>query len=156
MNKSLQKSNNNRKEVISIISYFFKTESRQFNVEMAFLFGSWARGYPKIDSDIDIAVCFKNKQLSDTKLFEIITEIALRLSEKLKKEVSVIPIDEDFRKPMLYYNAVVFGVPVYIKNVESYNRLRFEAIKQMEDFSIFGLDWQLQGAKEILEELEHA
>jgi hypothetical protein len=93
---------------------------------------------------------------SDDESFKRITEISLLLSRKLDLEVNIIQIYEDFRRPMLYYNAIVLGIPVYIRNFERYIMLRNEAIYQMEDFSILGLKWQHEVALKNLEDLEHA
>jgi hypothetical protein len=62
----------------------------------------------------------------------------------------------DFRKPLLYYNAIVQGEPIYIKNFESYIEIKNEALYQMEDYSIFGLPWQIEMAERNLQELRHA
>jgi hypothetical protein len=57
---------------------------------------------------------------------------------------------------MLYYNAIVSGVPIYILEHASYIRLRNEAIFQMEDFKIFGIDWYFEVAKRNLEAIRNA
>jgi hypothetical protein len=57
---------------------------------------------------------------------------------------------------MLYYNAIVSGVPIYILEHTSYRRLRNEAIFQMEDFKIFGIDWYFEIAKRNLEAIRNA
>jgi hypothetical protein len=62
----------------------------------------------------------------------------------LSREVNIIPIFEDFRKPMLYYNAIVLGEPLLIRDEARYLDLRMSAIAQMEDFSVFGVPWQLE------------
>jgi hypothetical protein len=48
------------------------------------------------------------------------------------------------------------GTPVYIKNFGDLLYLKLEALFQMEDFSIFGLEWQLKMAKKNLEVIRHA
>ena len=72
----------------------------------------------------------------------------------LKKEANIIEIRKDFDKPKLYYNAIIHGIPVYIKDFDYYVRLKNEAIFQMEDFSIFGIHWQYEVAKRNLEGLK--
>jgi hypothetical protein len=57
---------------------------------------------------------------------------------------------------MLYYNAIVLGIPVFIRDQNRYAALLNEAIFQMEDFSMFGTQWQLEIAEKNLEELRHA
>lgn len=57
---------------------------------------------------------------------------------------------------MLYYNAIVLGIPVFIRDQNRYAALLNEAIFQMEDFSMFGTRWQLEIAEKNLEGLRHA
>ncbi len=89
-------------------------------------------------------------------MFEDITDISLRLSRELRAEVNAIAIDPTFGKPMLCYNAIVSGIPVFIKDFNQYVDLKNEAVFQMEDFSLFGRDWQRTIAKRNLEKLQRA
>ncbi len=145
-----------REEIIKHLKDFFKENAFRYGLETVFLYGSWARGFPRHNSDIDIAVVFSAEPSSDDESFERITDISLSLSEKLKLEVNIVQIHEDFRKPMLYYNAIITGLPVYIKNYDKYTRLKNEAIYQMEDYSIFGIDWQYEVTRKNLEVMKYA
>ena len=145
---------NRREELIGHVKNFFKEKAKHFHLETVFLYGSWARGFPREDSDIDIAVVFAQEPPSEDEIFNIMTNISLDLTKKIGLEVNVIPIFPDFRKPMLYYNAIVLGIPVFVSNSDRYIDLKNEAIYQMEDFSIFGINWQLKVAKDNLEELK--
>lgn len=137
-------------------SFFIENANKGDGTEMVFLYGSWARGIPKDESDIDIAILFSDELHSEKVAFDHITDISYRLTEELKKEVNIIQIHPDFRKPMLYYNAIILGIPVFIKNRERYARIITEAIYFMEDYSIFGIDWQYEVAKKNLEAFRHA
>ena len=145
-----------REAIMDHLGDFFRKNAGRYGIEMVFLYGSWAGGLPRRDSDIDIAVVFSEDLLTDEQIFEHITEISLDLSWTLHSEVNVLAIYSDFRKPMLYYNAIVFGIPVFLKDFHQYVDLKNEAVYQMEDFSIFARDWQLRVAKHNLEELQHA
>jgi predicted nucleotidyltransferase len=145
-----------REDLIRILRDYFQNRSIRYSVDMAFLYGSFARGFPRPDSDIDIAVVFSEEPFSEDDSFERITDISVSLSKELKREVNLIQIHRDSRKPLLYYNAVVLGVPVYIGVRENYIALRNEAIHQMEDFSIFGIPWQYKVARKNLEAIGHA
>lgn len=101
------------------------------------------------ESDIDIAVVF-SKEDDEEKIFESITDISYELSKIIKKEVNVIPIFRDFRKPMLYYNAVVLGAPIFIRDRLDYVNLLMEALFQVEDFNLFGRRWRLKVASNFL------
>lgn len=54
---------------------------------------------------------------------------------------------------MLYYNAIIYGIPIYVKNNELLIDLRLEVIRQMEDFKIFGIPWQREVALKLLKEM---
>ncbi|MEK7812313.1 MAG: nucleotidyltransferase domain-containing protein [Candidatus Desantisbacteria bacterium] len=139
------------------LSKFFKEKAEDYAIDMVFLYGSWSRGIPNENSDVDIAISFLQKLfLNDDKVFEIITDISLKLSVEFNKEVNIIPLYEDFRKPMLYYNAIVLGTPIYVGNFERYVDLNNQAIVQMEDFNIFGKKWQLEISRKNLEVLQYA
>lgn len=144
-----------QEEIKNILERHFKEISDVYGIEMAFLYGSWARGYPKESSDVDIAIVFSEID-SEDKVFEKITDITLSLMGKIKLEVNIIPVFLDFRKPMLYYNAIVLGIPVFIRDRNRHAALLNEAIFQMEDFSIFGTGWQLEVAEKNIKELTHA
>jgi predicted nucleotidyltransferase len=145
-----------REEIIKQLKFFFENNADRHRLEMAFLYGSWAKGIPRPDSDIDLAIVFSPEPSTDDESYERLTDISLFLSTELKKEVNIIQIHEDFRKPMLYYNAIVKGIPFYVKDYSKFLALRKESIDQMEDYEIFGRDWQLIIARRNLEDLGHA
>ncbi len=137
---------------MSALESYFIHKAEIYHIDMVFLYGSWAAGLPKIESDVDIAVVF-DKEMGREELFEIITTLSLELTNLLKIETDVLYIDEEFSKPMLYYNAIVHGVPVYIKSFTRYVDKRLYAIYQMEDFSIFGSRWQAEILERRMEKL---
>ena len=147
---------NDQENIITCLKNFFDKMSRRYGVEMVFLYGSWAKGFPRPDSDLDVAVLFSESSLSEEEYFSQICDISLRLSELLNLEVNVIQIHESFDKPMLYYNAIVLGVPIYVRSHEKYIRVTNEALYQMEDYSIFGLGWQHEVTGKNLEALRNA
>ncbi len=141
--------------LILSLKAFFEEKAKE-TIDMAFLYGSWANGYPREDSDVDLAVLFLSELLSDDEIFNIITDISYNLFLKVKKEVNILPIYRDFRKPMLYYNAIILSNPIYIKDFEEYVSLKNQAIFQMEDFNIFGTKWQMELTRNNLEALQDA
>ena len=145
-----------KREILTLLKSFFEESASAYKIEMAFLYGSWARGFPKSSSDVDVAIVFSEEPGTEDEAFTIITDISLVLGKKLRLDVNVIPIYSDFRKPMLYYNAIVLGIPVFIGNQDRYIFLRNQAIFQMEDFTLFGTNWQLEIAKKNLEDIKHA
>ena len=145
-----------KEEIISKLNAFFEGNAARYDVDTAFLYGSWARGYSKEDSDIDVAVIFSPEPASVDREFDLITDISIRLSQVMKVEVNIISLHPDFQKPMLYYNAIVLGVPVYVKHPHRYVALKLQAIFHMEDFNLFGIGWQLEIARRNLVALKHA
>lgn len=141
--------------IIKGLKNFFQSHAEKYQVSLAFLFGSWAAGIPKSESDIDIAVVFKDKP-SEDEIFNRVTNLSSCLAKNLDAEVNVLSIDLDFRQPMLYYNAIVLGIPVYIRDFRQYADIKNKALFEMEDFSIFGRRWQLQLAAKKLKGLKGA
>jgi len=139
-------------QILSSLKSYFKHKAEIYNIDMVFLYGSWATGFPKIESDVDIAVVF-NKEMGRDEMFDIITTLSLELTNLLKLETNVLYIDEEFSKPMLYYNAIVHGIPLFIKSFTRYVDKRLYAIFQMEDFSIFGIKWHAEIVERRLEKL---
>lgn len=144
-----------REEIISVLKAYFQRKAYAYDIGMAFLYGSWACGYPKEESDIDVAVLF-NQPMSEDRTFDRLNDIALELANILKRETNVLYIDDELSKPMLHYNAIVHGIPVYMKDFSDYVDLRLRAISQMEDFSIFGAQWQSEIVKKRMEVLNRA
>lgn len=145
----------NRDEIIQVLKAYFQQRAVFFNINLAFLYGSWATGHPMGESDIDVAV-LSDKEMDEDTAFDIVSKISLELTEQLRKETNVLYIDIELSKPMLHYNAIVHGIPVFIRDFEQYVDLRLKAISMMEDFSLFGTKWQAEIARKRLEAISHA
>jgi predicted nucleotidyltransferase len=142
--------------IILKLNIFFEQAVSQYSIEMVFLYGSYVAERTRIDSDIDLAILFSDEIANCEKLFSLLTEITYKLTKELNKEVNIISIDRNFPHPMLYYNAIVLGIPVFIKDNDRFLSLKLEAIYQMEDFQIYGTRWQKEITTHIMEELTHA
>ena len=145
-----------KEKIISKLNVYFKQKASGYHIEMAFLYGSWAKGYPHHDSDLDLALLFSSQIKSEEYTFQLITQISYELSKDLGREVNIIPIYSDFPHPMLYYNAIILGIPLYIKDKDKFIQLKLESIYQMEDFQIFGITWQRKVAQDTFKEIIHA
>ena len=75
-------------EIKSITTPIFQ----KYNIKKAYLFGSYARGEAKSDSDIDIMIVKENSNI--TTLLNL-SEFEIELQEKLNKKVDVI-IEETY------------------------------------------------------------
>lgn len=143
------------KDILKKLKSFFEGAAAHYGIGMAFLYGSWARGNPHDDSDMDVAILFDSDALNKKKIFNRITDFSTNLSHLLDKEVNILVITRDFESPMIQYNAIVLGIPIFIKEFDRYKSLRMEAIFQMEDFSIFGRGWQLEIGERRLKGVFH-
>jgi len=144
-----------REKKVSNLKDFFKRNASQYHIEIAFLYGSWATGKPRTNSDIDIGILFF-PEIGTPEIFSLITDISYELERDSDREVNIIALFRDFRHPMLYYNAIVLGMPIFIKDNDKFLELKIEAIYQMEDFEIFGIPWQKEIAKNNIKEITHA
>ncbi len=144
-----------RENIISALKTYFQRKADTYDINMAFLYGSWACGYPKEESDIDVAVLF-NRLMSEDTTFDIVNDIALELTNILRRETNVLCIDRELSKPMLHYNVIVHGIAVYMKEFPEYVDMRLKAIVQMEDFSIFGTQWQAEIVRKRMEVINRA
>lgn len=122
---------------------------------MAFLYGSFARGMPNAKSDIDIAILFNPEHLTDNKVFEVISGLSVKLEKQFGREANIIAIRPEKWKPMLYYNIIILGEPLFVRSEDKYHSVRWEAIRQMEDFVAMGITWQIIAAKVNLRRLKH-
>ena len=139
-----------KEEIILRLREFFKKKDSRYHIEMVFIYGSYASGYPRIDSDIDLGILFDAKIEDIDEIFSLITDITYELDKELNKEVNIIPILRDFSRPMLYYNAIVLGIPIFVKDNNQLLSLKLEAIHQMEDFQLFGIPLQQYMAQKLL------
>ncbi|HUU42012.1 MAG TPA: nucleotidyltransferase domain-containing protein [Desulfatiglandales bacterium] len=145
-----------KSRIVDTLRSYFQREASHFRVEAAFLYGSWAAGFPRLDSDIDIAVLFDDEGIPADEVFERLTDITLDLIKSLSSEVNVMLICRDFRKPMLYYNAIIKGIPLFFTSRQKYIALINEALYHMEDFENFGRKWLIDLTTRNLEEIRHA
>lgn len=131
----------NSEHLLESLKGYFEKNAERHGVDLAFLYGSRAGGHPREDSDIDVAVMLADALTEET-AFDVVSIISMELTTLLKAEINVLHIDRNTSKPMLYYNAIVHAIPLYMSNFTHYADVRNYAIYQMEDFSIFGTKWQ--------------
>jgi len=141
-----------KETILSTLKEYFHKKADLYKIDMAFLYGSWAYGFPREDSDVDMAILFQ-EGIEREDRFDKVTTISLELTEILRKEVSVLSIEEEFPKPVLYYNAIVRGIGVFLRDFTRYVDLKLSAIREMEDFSIFGIPWQEEIVRKRVERL---
>lgn len=115
-------------KILEDLAAFFSNETR---INVAYLFGSYAKKTPTSESDIDIAVL-----LSETpkKLLEYHLYLVNQISKISKKDVDLIVLNVS--PPLLKHQVIKHGKVIYSKDEEE--RIVFEAKAESEymDFSI--------------------
>jgi len=145
----------NKEDILAVLKKYFQENADKYHVDLAFLFGSFAMGFVKEESDIDVAVVFSREIEDEGKVSEWTAEISLEIASRVGKEVDVLPINDPSRKPMVYYNAVVLGTPVYVRDKTRYIQVYNQALFQMNDFEIFGSRFQFEAARNVLRRIQH-
>lgn len=100
-----------------------KILKEKLNCEAVILFGSYARGQQRPDSDIDIA--FKsNKTVSKQEIFDMTQQ----LEEKLKKDIDLVNLDEisdSFR-----YEILMNGEIIYCKDEFQFDLYKLDMFRE--------------------------
>lgn len=141
-------------DIIDTFKTYFKSHAESYGIKLAFIYGSYAHHNETRQSDIDIAIVFnKDPAKNKKRLLEIITDISIATGRLTGKDVEIIHIDDDFSKPMLYYNAIVHGKPLFVSDVNCQIDYVLRAIHEMEDFSRLGTQWQVEVANKRLQRI---
>ena len=82
-----------KSEIVSLLKDFFQVRAGSYQIDMAFLYGFRAGGYPRDDSDVDIVVLFLPDEKNEDAIFKRVTEISFSLSGILGKDVSLLVLD---------------------------------------------------------------
>ena len=112
-------------------------------ITMAFLFGSYAKGNARLDSDLDIAVYLQTPYQK-----EWISEIWSQVESLAGKEVDLIILNN---APATICWSALRGMQLTIKNQQQYLEFMLDCSREAEDFQEFIFDlWQLrQHYKEV-------
>ena len=114
-------------------SYFQSLE----DISFVFLFGSWASGRTFKESDVDIAIYFK-----DEYSFERVKNIWSDLEDLLKKDIDLITLNT--APPLIGYSAIR-GKAIVVNDYAIYLDYMLRISQEAEDFSEFLLDmWKLK------------
>jgi len=77
---------------ITIVKYLNLIKEKFYDIESAYLFGSYAKGKSTDDSDIDLALIFTN--LDDSRRFDIQVQLML-LAAQIDSRIEPHPISHD-------------------------------------------------------------
>lgn len=106
--------------------------SQKEGVELAFLFGSAAKGRMLPESDVDVAIWLKDPQNQ-----EEINRLWGDLEDLLRKEVDLILLNR--ASPTIAW-AALRGYPLLIQDYRLYLSLLLEVSREAEDFQDFVID----------------
>jgi len=114
-------------EEVKKLATLFEDEK---NILVAYLFGSYARGYETLQSDVDIAVLLSEVP---EKLLEYYLHLERKLAEALKKDVDLVFLND--APPLLKYQVIKYGRLLFSRDERA--RVTFEAKSLCEylDFS---------------------
>lgn len=128
-------------KTIKALRKYFKKEP---SVIMAFVFGSFAKGFETEESDFDIAVYLSEKKEED-KIWSEVTDI-------VRKEIDLVCLNE--APASLISNILKTGVPLVIKDKKLYGELYLKMSLEAEDFLEFTRDfWKIyKKAKSLIPE----
>jgi len=120
--------------MINLLKTYFQSLE---DISFAFLFGSHARLKTFKESDVDIAVYFKEEYS-----FERVKKIWSDLEDLLKKEIDLITLNN--APPLIGYSAIK-GKDIVINDYTTYLNYMLRISQEAEDFSSFLLDmWKLK------------
>ena len=100
--------------------------SEREDIQLAFIFGSYVSGHISGESDLDIAVLFK--QIPD---ITVINRIRDDISEAFKRDVDIVVLNES--SPIIRMQALKNGVIAVKTNRSIYNAFFVKTIKEYDD-----------------------
>lgn len=127
----------------TIVNQIAETLEQDPDVSMAFLFGSYAKGNARSNSDLDIAVYLKEPYTMET-----IQKIWGYIESLSQKDVDLIILNT---APASLCWSAIRGIKLYIKDQRQYLEYMLDCSNEAEDFHEFILDlWRLrQSYKEV-------
>ena len=123
----------NFEEVIKLLK-------KKFNCEVVILFGSYARGDQRPDSDVDIAIKTK-KKISKKEIFEMTQE----LEQLLKKDIDLIDlnaISDSFR-----YEILMNGQTLYCEDSYQFDLYKLDMFREYLELN--------ESRKDIIENIKN-
>ncbi len=131
-------------EIVQDLKGYF---TKRNEVLMAFLFGSGAKNFFHLESDIDIAVYFKPRYgyidfENEKAKYPQEQEIWWDIEDLLKRETDLLILN---RAPARISDSVLRGIPIIIKNRKLYLDFMLRVTREAEDFRGFVEEyWKLK------------
>lgn len=106
-----------------LIKSFFKDKH---NVQLVFLFGSYASKQMKTSSDVDIGVLFEKKPS-----FHELNDLKENLSEVLKKDIDLVALNN--ASPIIKMQVIKKGILVFQRFKNDYSMFYGDTVNQYDD-----------------------
>ncbi len=103
---------------------------QKFNVKLAYLFGSQAKGSAALDSDLDIAVLFE-KTPTDPLALKEIALLSSELDKFFPAKLDIVSLNDG--PLLLKYEVVAHGQPIYCENEAERINFEVSVIKEYID-----------------------
>ncbi|WPX07819.1 type VII toxin-antitoxin system MntA family adenylyltransferase antitoxin [Anaerocellum danielii] len=101
-----------KSKILEVLKEYFEKESA---IVFAYLFGSYAKGKEREDSDVDIAVYVNEELANDSKrLLEFQVKHMLGISDILRKEVDLVILNQ--ASPLLRHEVISEGILIVEKD----------------------------------------
>lgn len=110
-------------KIISLLREFF---SKQLNIQLSFLFGSYVKGYLTSESDIDVAILFDKAPDLST-----LIELKSDLENILNKEIDIAILNT--ASPILKMQVLKNGRLIFKRDDKVYNKFFVNTINQYDD-----------------------
>ena len=121
--------------------------TKRNEVLMVFLFGSWAKNFSHMESDVDIAVYFKPRCgyidfENESAKYSQEHEIWRDIEGLLRQEADLLVLN---RAPARISDSVLRGTPIIIKDRKLYLDFMLRVTMEAEDFRAFAEEyWRLK------------
>jgi len=122
-------------EKIEVLKSYFQNQS---SVNLAFLFGSFAKGFETENSDFDIGVYFDDK-LSLKEATEEEEKVWFEITKIVQRSIDLVRLNE--APATLISNVIKTGIPLVVKDKKLYWKLYLEKSSEAEDFVNFAQDF---------------
>jgi len=125
------------RRIFKILQQYFEKNKE---ISLAFLFGSFAKKTQRKESDLDIAVYFKNYKFlpfrkKPNKIRELERKVWFELTKLTHKEIDLVCLNE--APATLISDVIKTGIPLSIKDEKLFWKLYLEKTLEAEDFLEF-------------------
>jgi len=131
--------------VIATLEAYFTGKSE---ISAVYLFGSYARGLQRPDSDVDIALLFENAD--PAKVSEYTDAHYLAIARILRKELHLVPLN---RAPERLLNQIFSrGQCILVNNPKEHAMFKMTAFAKIADFGFYRPKFEEAFTRKLMQE----